>query len=228
MNSLLKKSLSAACEEIIFILCLASSAIRRWPRSTALILVVALLITAWFWKRPISGVGGLPILGRVEIPVAPFFQEDPRWAAEVLGASPCDTLGSAGCAVSSAAMVLASYGVMVDPKTLNQYLIAHNGYEGDSWIKWEVAAQYPPGVAEHRYEDLPSYGLIDWNLLRGNPVIVRIRRATGNTHFVVIVGKQGFNYLIRDPAPQGLQGVYAFSRLGAPIEALRFYRKKTK
>ncbi|MEI6416288.1 MAG: C39 family peptidase [Verrucomicrobiota bacterium] len=215
-----------ACEGIIALLHAASSFIRRWPRSLALILAVALLMTAWFWKRPISGVGGLPILGRIEIPVTPFFQEDPRWAAEVLGASPCDTLGSAGCAVTSAAMVLASYGVMVDPKALNQYLIAHNGYEGDSWIKWEVAAEYPPGVAEHRYEDLPSYGLIDWNLLCGNPVIVRIRRATGNTHFMVIVGKQGFNYLIRDPAAQGLRGVYPFSQLGAPIEALRFYRKK--
>ena len=226
MNTLLKKTFLNACEGIIALLHAASSFIRRWPRSLALILAVALLMTAWFWKRPISGVGGLPILGRIEIPVPPFFQEDPRWAAEVLGASPCDTLGSAGCAVSSAAMVLASYGVMVDPKALNQYLIAHNGYEGDSWIKWEVAAEYPPGIAEHMYEALPSYGLIDWNLLRRNPVIVRIRRATGNTHFVVIVGKQGFDYLIRDPAPQGLQGVYPFSPLGAPIEALRFYRKK--
>ncbi len=226
MNTLLKKTFLNACEGIIALLHAASSFIRRWPRSLALILAVALLMTAWFWKRPISGVGGLPILGRIEIPVPPFFQEDPRWAAEVLGASPCDTLGSAGCAVSSAAMVLASYGVMVDPKALNQYLIAHNGYEGDSWIKWEVAAEYPPGIAEHMYEALPSYGLIDWNLLRRNPVIVRIRRATGNTHFVVIVGKQGFDYLIRDPAPQGLQGVYPFSQLGAPIEALRFYRKK--
>jgi len=68
--------------------------------------------------------------------------------------------------------------------------------------------------------------LIDWNLLRGNPVIVRIRRPAGNTHFVVIVGKQGFNYLICDPGFKGDQGVYPFSELGAPIEALRFYRKK--
>jgi hypothetical protein len=167
------------------------------------------------------------MLGKIEIPVAPFFQEDPRWASQVLGMSPCDTLGSAGCAVSSAAMVLASYGVRVDPQLLNQYLIDHHGYEGDSWIKWEVAAEYPPGMAEHIYEDLPSYGLIDWNLFRGNPVIVRIRRDSGKTHFVVIVGKEGFNYLIRDPGSKGYQGVYPLKELGVPIEALRFYRKKT-
>ena len=226
MNFFSKNLPSASWEKIIVVLREASSFIRRWPRSAALILAVALLMTAWFWKRLISGAGGLPILGRIEIPVAPFFQEDPRWTAEVLGTSSCDTLGSAGCAVSSAAMVLASYGVMVDPKKLNQYLISHNGYESDSWIKWEVASDYPPGIAEHMYEAIPSYGLIDWNLLCGNPVIVRIRRASGKTHFVVIVGKQGFNYLIRDPGTKGLQGVYPFSQLGAPIEALRFYRKK--
>jgi len=187
-----------------------------------------MLITAWFWKRPISGEGGLPVFGRMEIAVPLFSQGDLRWSEDLLGYSENDTIASAGCAVSSAAMVLASYGAVVTPKLLNQYLISQDGYEDDDWVKWEVAADYPPSLAEHRYEDLPSYGLIDWNLLRGNPVIVRIRRPGGNTHFVVIVGKQGFDYLIRDPAAQGLRGVYPFSQLGAPIEALRFYRKKTK
>lgn len=200
--------------------------IRLWLRNFLFFLLVVSLFIAWFWKRPISGVGGLPIFWEIEIPVAPFFQEDVHWAADQLGSSENDTLGSSGCAVTSAAMVLASYGAKLDPQRLNWYLIDHNGYEGDSWIKWEVAAQYPPGVAEHRYEDLPSYGLIDWNLLCGNPVIVRIRRPAGNTHFVVIVGKQGFNYLIRDPACQGHRGIYLFSQLGTPIEALRFYQRK--
>ena len=123
-------------------------------------------------------------------------------------------------------MVLAFYGVDLDPKKLNRYLVEHHGYEGASWIKWEVAAEYPPGIAEHMYEDLPSYGLIDWNLLKGNPVIVRIRRSSGRTHFVVIVGKQGLDYLVRDPGPKGLRGVYPFYELETPIEALRYYRKK--
>jgi hypothetical protein len=221
------KIFSRAWESIIALLHAASRyVIRCWSWGVALILAVVLLMTAWFWKRPISGVGGLPVLGRIEIPIPSFFQGDPRWALEILGWSEKDTMASAGCAVSSAAMVLASYGVIITPKLLNQYLITHDGYEGDNWIKWEVAADYPPGIAEHIYEDLPSYGLIDWNLLRGNPVIVRIRRATGTTHFIVIVGKQGFDYLVRDPASQGLQGVYPFSQLGAPMEALRFYKKK--
>lgn len=182
----------------------------------------------WFWKRPISGHGGLPILGRIEIAVPPFFQEDPKWSSLPLGSdNGVDTIGSAGCALSSAAMVLSFYGMDLDPKKLNDYLLVHNGYEGNAWLKWEVAATYPPNIAEHVYEDLPSYGLIDWNLLKGNPVIVRIRRKTGITHFVVIVGKQGLDYLVRDPGEQGREGVYPFYKLSPSMEALRYYRKRT-
>lgn len=189
------------------------------------LLIFAFIITAWFWKAPISGHGGLPFFKKIEIPVPAFFQEDPAWADDFLGES-TDTLGNSGCAVSSACMILKFYGYDIDPKKLNRYLITHHGYEGSSWIKWEVAADYPPGIATHMYEDLPSYGLIDWNLLHGNPVIVRIRRSTGRTHFVVLVGKKGFDYLVRDPGSKGQAGVYPFYELQAPIEALRYYHKK--
>jgi hypothetical protein len=189
------------------------------------LLLLTLIITLWFWRGAISGRGGIPILGRFEIPVEPFFQDDPRWNQEQLGTSN-DTIGSAGCALSAVAMVLRFYGVDVDPKKLNDYLIEHNGYEREAWIKWEVAATFPPNKAIHRYEDYPSYGLIDWNLLWGNPVIIRIHRVTGKTHFLLLVGKQGFDYLTLDPAEKGRSGVYPFYELGTPIEALRFYQKK--
>jgi len=198
--------------------------IRRKQYYLLLLLSSALLVSIWFWKRPISGHGGIPVFGKIEIPVQPFYQDDPRWCNDLLGIS-SDTIGSAGCALSSAAMILRFYGVDLDPQRLNDFLTQHNGYEGTSWIKWEVAALFPPNIAVHRYEDLPSYGLIDWNLLNGNPVIIRIRRPTGKTHFVVLVGKQGFDYLVLDPANKGRSGVYPFYELGLPIEALRFYQK---
>jgi hypothetical protein len=189
------------------------------------ILLLSTILTLWFWRGSISGHGGIPILGRMEIPVNPFFQQDLLWSQEQLGTSN-DTIGSAGCALSAAAMVLRFYGDDVDPKKLNDYLIEHNGYEGDAWIKWEVAATFPPNKAIHRYEDYPSYGLIDWNLLWGNPVIIRIRRPTGKTHFLLLVGKEGLDYLVLDPGEKGRNGIYPFYELRTPIEALRFYQKK--
>lgn len=135
------------------------------------------------------------------------------------------SLGGEGCAVSSAAMVLSHYGMDLDPRRLNSFLRENNGYEGRGWLRWESAAEFTPGLVEKAYEDLPSHALIDWNLLRGNPVIIRIRRPDGITHFVVIVGKRGFDYLIRDPAGSGGGRIYPLKELGVPVEALRYYRR---
>jgi hypothetical protein len=169
-------------------------------------------------------VGGLPVPGEIVIFVPQFFQGDPRWSDELLG-NTTGTLGAEGCAVASASMVLSHYGMDVDPGRLNIFLKERHGYEGAGWLRWESAAEFTPGLIEKAYEDLPSYALIDWNLLRGNPVIVRLRLPSGITHFVVIVGKRGFDYLMRDPSSYGEGKIYLLKELGVPIEALRYYRR---
>ncbi|MEO8207156.1 MAG: C39 family peptidase [Chthoniobacterales bacterium] len=181
-------------------------------------------MTNWPMKGPISPSGGIYFPKPVVIPVPQFFQGDPRWSEDLLGPTP-NTLGAEGCAISSAAMVLASYGADVDPSRLNSFAIENNGYTEQGWLYWEVAALYPPHLAEKAYEDFPSYFLIDWNLLHGNPVIVRLRYPNGITHFVVIVGKSGWDYLIRNPNREGIRGVYPLKDTGLSIEALRFFRK---
>jgi hypothetical protein len=62
-------------------------------------------------------------------------------------------------------------------------------------------------------------------LAHGNPVIVRVRFPSGVTHFVVIAGKDGFDYLIRDPGAGATKGFYPLRDLGSNIEALRFYER---
>ncbi len=178
--------------------------------------------------EPVKPPGILPFGGkhfatRVLIEVPSFLQNDPLWGQDPLGPSPTDTLGSAGCAVSSAAMILASYGVDTDPRRLNEFLNSRDGFTPEAWLKWEVAAELSPDKVRFVYEDLPSYQLIDENLERGNPVIVRIRYDSGITHFVVIRGKEGHDYLINDPGRHGANGAYPLRQLGSNIEALRFY-----
>jgi hypothetical protein len=178
----------------------------------------------WSWKHPISSSGGRYFLHRVTISVPAFQQDDPRWTFDLLGPT-TDTMGQKGCAVTSAAMVLASYGVDTDPQRLNQYLITHAGYTDNGYIYWEKAAEVAPySQVEKAYEDLPTYALIDQNLLAGNPVIVRLTLPQGDMHFVVVVGKEGWDYLIRDPARPTSRGVYPLRELTGQIEALRFYR----
>src|SRR5438094_4055759 len=87
----------------------------------------------------------------------------------------------------------------------------------------ELAPWFAPGRSRHVYEHLASYQLIDSNLAHGNPVIVRVRLPSGITHFVVIAGKDGFDYLVQDPGGGSAKGLYPLRELGSDIEALRFY-----
>jgi hypothetical protein len=203
-------------------------ALRRTLLWSAGILIAAAIYfgaPAFFaWKHTISSSGGHYFLQRVVIPVPVFTQDDPRWTFELLGPT-FDTVGQAGCAITSAAMVLSAYGVDTDPDRLNQYLTTHGGYTEEGWVYWEKAAEVAPGgQVEKAYEDLPSYALIDQSLLAGNPVIVRLTLRNGTTHFVVLVGKEGWDYLIQDPARIPAYGVYPLKELTDRIEALRFFR----
>lgn len=193
-----------------------------------LLLALAAGVWVWHWTSPskvLPASGGLyfPVERVIEVPQ--FFQGDPRWAGDPLGPT-TSTLGAEGCAVASAAMVLASYGADVDPGRLNRFVQAIDGFTPQGWLYWEAAAEYPPGLARHVYEDDASFALIDRNLMKGNPVIVRVRYPSGVTHFVVIVGKRGFDYLVRDPGRGGEKGVYPLREFGRPIEALRFYERR--
>ena len=193
------------------------------------IVVVLFFFSAWYYYfgvRKIPSAGGLYFFSKLVLPVPRFAQSDPRWAEEELGPA-SSTMGEEGCAVSCAAMVLAFYGQDIDPGRLNTFLTDNSGYTPQGWLYWEKAAEFHPGLARHAYEDLPSYFLIDSNLEGGNPVIVRIHLTNGITHFVVIVGKAGFDYLIQDPASGGLNGVYPLRQLAPEVEALRFYQKLT-
>lgn len=194
------------------------------------LLATALVAGGWWtygWMASQSHLeprGGLWFPREIINDVPHFAQADPRWGADKLGSMP-GSLGAEGCAVTSAAMVLSSYGADLDPGRLNAFLRTNGGYTDRGWLYWEKACAYPPTVAEHAYEDDASHFLIDWNLLRGNPVIVRLRYPDGITHFVVIVGKTGHEYLVRDPGKRHRDGIYRLSEFGSPIEALRFYRK---
>lgn len=203
----------------------------RWLLPSLLVGMLAIVggLTAFgfyeFSKRPLSPSGGWYFFGRSELPVPLYLQSDPAWGQDQLGLS-VHTMGQVGCAVTSVAMVMKFYGVDVDPGRLNVFLREHGGYNEENDLRWEGPPVLAPDQVRHVYEDLPSYYLIDSNLARGNPVIIRLHLESGSTHFVVIMGKQGFNYLIRDPSMAGLRkGVYPLRELGSKIEALRFYEK---
>jgi hypothetical protein len=184
----------------------------------------AYVLERWSVKGKLEPSGGRYFFRRLELAVPSYRQADDRWRADLLGPTK-NTMGAEGCAVSSAAMVLASYGLDTDPGRLNAFLKTNEGYTPQGWIFWEKAAELAPERVHHVYEDLPSYALIDQNLADGNPVIVRLRYPSGTTHFVVLAGKDGYDYLTRDPGSGAGKGLYPLREFGSKIEALRFYEK---
>ena len=171
-------------------------------------------------EAPVAAEGGARFAHRIELPVTPIAQGDPRWATDPLGPTSA-TIASEGCAVASAAMVLNYHGANTDPGQLNRALAANpRGYTAGGWLYWETAAEVTRASVAHAYEGPARYRLIDRNLARGNPVIARVRMASGTTHFVVICGKDGDQYLIRDP---GARHASLLSDLKAPLEAIRYY-----
>jgi hypothetical protein len=159
---------------------------------------------------------------RVEIPVPAFAQDDHRWSSVRLGPS-ADTLGDEGCAVTSAAMVVAFYGIKTDPRQLNNFLTKAGGFSHDGLIHWRLVPAIAPSYLKLAYNGYPSYELIDSNLLEKNPVIAIVRLPDGAYHFVVIVGKEGPNYLIRDPAASVFRKPYPLSELTDRIEGICFF-----
>jgi hypothetical protein len=172
----------------------------------------------------IPSVGGRYFGRRVILPVPAFAQDDPRWSDIRLGPS-TDTLGDEGCAVTSAAMVAAFYGIKTDPQQLNAFLTRTGGFTGDGLIHWSRVPLIAPARLELVYNGAPSYELIDSNLLAGNPVIVLIKLPEGGYHFVVIVGKDGRDYLIRDPAASPYRRAYRLRNLTDRIGGLCFFRR---
>jgi len=189
-----------------------------------LLIGFAALVWGLTGRRVIASSGGIYFLRGVALAVPEFRQADPKWHNDPLG-NTLDTIGETGCALSSAAMVLKSYGVDTDPQRLNAYLTTHQGYEGNGYIIWEKAAELGHGTVEKAYEDLPSYWRIDWQLIKGNPVIVRIHFPSGGMHFVVIAGKRGFDYLIMDPGAGWKKGLYPLREITPRIDGLRYYRR---
>ena len=145
----------------------------------------------------IASVGGRYFEHRVELA-----QDDPRWSGLRLGVS-ADTLGDEGCAVTSGAMVAAFYGVKTDPNLLDDFLTRTGGLDKDGYIDWTAVPAIAPTRFKLIYNGIASYKLIDTSLSSRNPVIVVIPLPGGAYHFVVIVGKEGIDYLIRDPAATG-------------------------
>ena len=135
-------------------------------------------------------------------------QQDPQWKNHLLGfGDPGDTIGYVGCALTSAAMLLSGHGYTETPKSLNQKLKNVNGFVSAA-IRWGAISQVYSNVALKAFipcttSDAPL-AQIDAAIAAGQPVIVQVDRSPAEgiqTHWVVLYGRKGDDYLMLDPWP---------------------------
>jgi len=136
------------------------------------------------------------------IPTANYLQPDPQWAHDTIAGSN-ETLARVGCTVCTLAMALDHYGIKISPKRLNDSLNANAGYTARGWLKWDSVSRLSEGKVTLDYLGRPTFQRIDAALTNGQPVIAKVFVNQTVPHWVLIVGKEKTEYLIRDPLGDG-------------------------
>ena len=130
---------------------------------------------------------------------------------------------STGCTVCRVAMALDHYGIKITPKRLNDSLNANAGYTARGWLKWGSVSKISEGKVTLDYIGKPTFQRIDAALTNGQPVIAKVFINEIVPHWVLIVGKENTEYLIRDPLGDG-RSLRQLSYYGSSIYAIRILK----
>jgi len=192
-----------------------------WTTALGIGALVTVVVVYSFFARtnPLPVRGGEP-MPRFTLGDNPIYrQNDPRWKNDELGGSG-EPFGATGCTVCCLSMALARFGIEIDPGTLNRTLDSIGGFTERGWLKWNAVPRITGGRLMVDVSPRRDYATIDRALREGNPVLVRVLLDGGVVHWVVIVGKDGYDYLMKDPLGTG-DRVETMERLGSDIYAIR-------
>ena len=152
-----------------------------------------------------------------------YLQRDSRWENETIGGSG-ERLGRVVCTLCSLVMALHHYGAETTPKDLNDYLKRSNGYTIRGWLRWDSVSGFTGGKVAMDYVGRPGFDRIDAALKNNHPVIAKVYINGVVPHWVLIVGKDGNEYLMRDPLGDG-RTVRRVSDYDSRIYAIRTLKR---
>jgi len=140
----------------------------------------------------------------IRLDVSHMSQRDLKWKNERLGTCEKHTIETAGCAISAISMVFNYYGISKDVLQINSELTKNEnqGYLNGCDVKWYVPVQFSDqirlkGVYFNEYD----LNRVHKEINAGNPVIVGFNFVpfTRTQHWVVIIGYEDGEYIVRDP-----------------------------
>ena len=133
-----------------------------------------------------------------------LWQNDPRWANNVLGYGP-QTIKQWGCLNTSLTMVVNGYGANETPATLSQKMTNIGAFSGSAINAYRISEVFP-NVAIRNLVDCENSPApmsdIDADLAVGKPVLVRVDSSPAaglQDHWVVLYAKDNNDYLMYDP-----------------------------
>jgi hypothetical protein len=191
-----------------------------------LILVTVLIASALFIRsrrnlnpNAISPSGGEAFrdFSAVQTPI--YLQTDTRWRDVPIGGS-SEKLSNVGCTLCCLAMGLENYAIDLTPPELNELLKSADGFTKDGLIKWESVSKISDGKVRVDHSSPLSFQTIDQALTKRQPVIAKIFLNGLAAHWVLIVGKEGMEYLVCDPLGDG-ESLDKLSDYKSDIHAIR-------
>jgi hypothetical protein len=140
-----------------------------------------------------------------------LYQNDEKWKSVRLGNS-SETIGSWGCLLTSATMMLNGIGYKETPETVNDKMKRAGGFQGALFIP-SVLPLIWPNCVYRSMQNCESYAAplaqIDDALAAGKPVILQVdwnQQMGIQTHFVLVKERKGDDYVIYDPYKYGGDG----------------------
>jgi hypothetical protein len=124
-----------------------------------------------------------------------YAQCDPSWANNELGTCGSTTICTAGCAMSSTAMMLKTKGVNVDPGSLNSWLKSNGGYASGCDIVWASVDAF--GVTSFQGMEKADETAICNGLSAKHGIIANVHNGA---HWVLLTGCLGNGmFSVNDP-----------------------------
>ncbi|MDX9990142.1 C39 family peptidase [Thiothrix unzii] len=199
---------------------------------TAFILGMGIVALKWWTtaQNPsaIASVGGEVLT--LPVPEAPaalvmgkypyYLQADPAWANMPVGSSG-EPMSAVGCTLTSIAMGLSGLGYPLTPGEVNAKLTSNAGLTDNGYVIWNKVATLTKGAVAVVPVD-NSYARIDRELAANRPVIVKVLLGGIVQHWVLVVGKEGQEYIALDSLNKTKKPVL-LSSLSSKIYAVRVF-----